>query len=70
MVGHMKKPLSQDGKAGRAPRVGVRLPRELRARLADATAAQQRTGSDIVRAALERYLPELEAAATGPPGSG
>lgn len=59
-----RTPLSQDG--GRAPKVTAKLPRELRARLADVTARQDRTASDIMRAALERYLPELEGAA--PPG--
>lgn len=43
---------------------GVRLPDELRARLGVDAEAARMTGGDVIRAALEWYLPILEATLT------
>ncbi len=45
-------------------KIGIRLPPELRARLDDIRPRVERTRSDIIRQALEYYLPILEATLT------
>jgi hypothetical protein len=65
-----RPPLDPDkDTAGRAPRVGVRLPEHQHERLRAVIRQQHLTVSEFIRSATEAELARLELeAATGPPG--
>lgn len=46
---------------GTSPQIGIRLPAELRERLAECASAEGRRESELVRDAIERYLQDRQA---------